>query len=135
MAEGTAERVCEGGDSGCRDTAGGREPEVRVAGWGRENEGLSEPDEDLAKCREWEGWRGGSCACIADPIAEQDEHGGDDDCKTRTAGVECPDCGRSSDEEGEEEAGTEPVGYAGACGEESGRCIGDGGVGEPLRLR
>ena len=46
--------------------------------------------------------------------------------------MERPDCSWGSDDKGEEEAGAEPVYYAGGCGEELGGCVGDCGVGKPL---
>ena len=53
---------------------------------------MGETDEDLAEEGEPEGWGGGACAAVADPVAEEDEEGGGDDCEAGTAGVEGPDC-------------------------------------------
>ena len=94
---------------------------------------MGETDEDLAEEGEAEGGGRGACAAVADPVAEEDEEGGGDDCEAGAAGVEGPDCCRGGDYEGEEESGAEPVDDAGVCGEEIGCCVGDGGVREPLQ--
>ena len=93
---------------------------------------MGETDENLAEHGEAEGGGRGACAAVADPVAEEDEEGGGDNCEAGTAGVEGPDCCGGGDHEGEEETGAEPVDDAGVCGEEIGGCVGDGGVGKPL---
>ena len=93
---------------------------------------MGETDEDLAEHGEGEGRGGGACAAVADPVAEEDEEGGGDDCEAGTAGVEGPDCCWGGYYEGEEETGAEPVDDAGVRGEEIGCCVGDGGVRKPL---
>lgn len=45
-------------------------------GWGAEDEGLGEADENLAEHCDGEVWRGGARAGIADPIAGEDEERG-----------------------------------------------------------
>lgn len=69
---------------------------------------------------------------MANPIAQQDEDGRDDNCKTGTASMEGPDCGGGSGDEGEKEAGAEPVNDAGIRRVEVGGSVGDGREGEPL---
>ena len=62
-------------------------------GWGCENEGLGEADQDLAEHDDAVlGWRGAS-AGIAYPIAAENEEGGGDECEAWTARMECIDRG------------------------------------------
>ena len=48
LAKGSAEGVCETCDCGGGCPPCTAEPHIRIAGWGAENEGLSEADEELA---------------------------------------------------------------------------------------
>lgn len=132
LAEGAAEGVRKGGDGGRGDAAAGGEPDVRVLGWGAEDEGLGEAVKDLPEHDDAESGWGGACAGIADPVAEEDEERSGDEGKAGTARVEGIDsCGRGGDE-GEEEGRGEPIDDALGGGEEGRCCAGDGGEGEPL---
>lgn len=93
LAQGAAEGVGEGGDRGSRDTATRGEPEFREVGWGGENEGLGEADEDLPEHDDAVSrWRGSRTA-VSDPITAEDEEGGGDEGAAWTAGIECVDRG------------------------------------------
>lgn len=132
LAKGAAEGVREGGDGGGGDAAAGGEPDIRVLGWGAEDEGLGEAGEDLPEHDDAESGRGGACAGIADPVPQQDEEGSGDEGEARTARVEGIDgCGRG-DNKGEEEGRGEPIDDALIGGEECSCCAGYGGEGEPL---
>lgn len=132
LPEGAAEGVGEGGDGGGGNAAARGKPEGGVVGWRAEDEGLGEADEDLANHDGGEGGRGGARAGVADPVADQDEEGGGYEGEAGAAGVEGVDCKGGCDDEGEEESGAEPIDDGGGGGEVGGRCVRDGGVGEPL---
>lgn len=53
--------------------------------WGREDEGLGQPDEDLAYHDQREGGRGTPGTSIPQPVTEEDQDGRGDDCEAGTA--------------------------------------------------
>lgn len=65
---------------------------------------------------------------------EEDEDRGCDDGEAGTGVVEGVEGKGRCKDEGEEEGGAEPVDDGGSCGEECGCGVGDGRVGEPLRM-
>lgn len=101
-------------------------------GWGAEDEGLGEPDEDLAEHCDGEVWRRGARASIADPVAGEDEKGGRYQGEARATGVEGIDCEGSGDDEGEEKSGAEPIDDGGGGGEIFGCGVGYRGKRKPL---
>lgn len=98
-------------------------------GWGGEDKRLSEPDQDLARHGQREGGWGRARAAVAEPVADEDEDRGRDDCGSWTTDVEGVEGERGRYEEGEQERSAQPIDDTRGCGE-VGRCrVGDSGEG------
>ncbi len=89
----------------------------------------------MAKHCEAEVWRGGAGASVADPVSEEDEDRAGDHGSAWAGAVEGVDYEGGGEDEGKEEGGGEPIYYAGRRGIECCGSVGDGGEGEPLRVR
>lgn len=109
LPQGRAEGVRQAHDSRGGHPATVREPQVGISRRGAQHERLGQPRQDLAEhdhAKDAAVARVGTC--IADPVSDEDQHGGADDGRPGSEVEDVDDDGGDEDK-GEEEGRAEPV--------------------------